>query len=161
MLTDENVGDRISRTLDVFARSGDEREAAQIYSRDRGRSDERSFSSEIPACITTEISTIPRVCLPRVFSRRRENPPFGTFRRDASQYRVVTPASVPFLISPRSVRNPWPPFSIRESFSRGSRFDIFRDIRLAIREWKLTSNFNEKKDHPLASLEFNFEEIYF
>jgi len=49
-----------------------------------------------PASITTKISTILGVCLPHVFSWRRETflPLFRIFRHGASQYRVVTSTSV-------------------------------------------------------------------
>lgn len=93
-------------------------------------------------------------------------PPLGIFRHGASQYRVVMPASVPFLISPRTIRNPWPPLPPflpvlhTSRFNSGSCSDVSRDIRVEIRQRERNSLTFIR--HCLsASLKFSCEEIIF
>jgi len=68
MLTDEKKKE-ISHSLNVFANriTREPEKRANLFKRSGGH-DEQHFVGNF-ARITTEISIIPRVCLPRVFSR--------------------------------------------------------------------------------------------
>lgn len=149
MCTDEKESDYILRSLDVST----DRMTVQIYTRGQ-KNERRSFSLEIPRRITkTEISTILRVCLPRIFSRRREIPRRNLpARRESISCRNAGKRSV----SNFSVRNPWPPFSLRVRqflFPYLSRYPQYEN------ENKLPVILI--RPYPFASLKFDSEEIYF
>lgn len=58
----------------------------------------------------------------RAYFHDDEKSPFGIFRRGASQYHVVTPTSVPFLISPFGILDPFSfPLRVRQFLFRGYR----------------------------------------
>jgi len=59
------------------------------------------------------------------FSLSLPSPP-RIFRHGTSQYRVVTPTSISFLISPRTIQNPWPRPVFHNRVIQ-PLFDIFHD----------------------------------
>lgn len=155
MFTDEKESDYISRSPDVSADRVTARERPYKFIQEVRRTNrERSFSLEIPRRITeTEISTIPRVCLPRVFSRRREIPRQNLpARRESISCRNAGKRSV----SNFSVQNPWPPFSLRV-------LAVSVPIFITISAWRYENELPIIliRPYPFASSEFDAEEIYF